>query len=70
MMLDVGDGVWSQAYQQYVKVIESSGLWGQSFYRVWLQQQDSVLKASSGDLSKVSMDKSPNPHFFAYIGRS
>ncbi|HCG6379156.1 TPA: DEAD/DEAH box helicase [Vibrio parahaemolyticus] len=63
-----GDWAWSQAHQQYVKVIESSGLWGQSFYRVWLQQQDSVVKVSSDDLSKTSMDKSPSPHFFSYIG--
>jgi len=67
-LLNVGDWAWSQAHQQYVKVIESSGLWGQSFYRVWLQQQDSVVKVPSGDLSKVSMDKLPSPHFFSYIG--
>ncbi|MDF4751233.1 SNF2-related protein, partial [Vibrio parahaemolyticus] len=44
------------------------GLWGQSFYRVWLQQQDSVVKVPSGDLTNTSMDKSPSPHFFSYIG--
>lgn len=58
-LLNVGNWAWSQAHQQYVKVIESSGLWGQSFYRVWLQQQDSVVKVSSDDLSKTSMNKSP-----------
>ena len=46
-MWQVGDWAWSQAHQQYVKVIETGGLWGQQFYRVWLQQQDVVLKGNS-----------------------
>ncbi|WP_454751440.1 DEAD/DEAH box helicase [Citrobacter freundii] len=49
-MWQVGDWAWSQAHQQYVKVIESAGLWGQQYYRVWLQQQDVVLKALDTDL--------------------
>ena len=49
-MWQVGDWAWSQAHQQYVKVIESAGLWGQQFYRVWLQQQDVVLKVLDTDL--------------------
>jgi hypothetical protein len=44
------DWAWSQAHQQYVKVIETAGLWGQQFYRVWLQQQDVVLKVLDTDL--------------------
>ena len=50
-MWQVGDWAWSQAHQQYVKVIETAGLWGQQFYRVWLQQQDVVLKVPADDLS-------------------
>ncbi|MGU5727061.1 hypothetical protein [Aeromonas caviae] len=50
-MWQVGDWAWSQAHQQYVKVIETAGLWGQQFYRVWLQQQDVVLKVPAADLS-------------------
>lgn len=42
-MWQVGSWAWSQAHQLYVKVIETAGLWGQQFYRVWLQQQDVVL---------------------------
>lgn len=49
-MWQVGDWAWSQAHQQYVKVIDSAGLWGQQFYRVWLQQQDVVLKVLDTDL--------------------
>ena len=49
-MWQVGSWAWSQAHQQYVKVIETAGLWGQQFYRVWLQQQDIVLKVLNTDL--------------------
>lgn len=49
-MWKVGDWAWSQAHQQYVKVIDAAGLWGQQFYRVWLQQQDVVLKVLDTDL--------------------
>lgn len=49
-MWQVGDWAWSLAHQQYVKVIETAGLWGQQFYRVWLQQQDVVLKVLDNDL--------------------
>ncbi|MDD9220206.1 DEAD/DEAH box helicase [Enterobacter kobei] len=49
-MWQVGDWAWSQAHQQYVKVIDAAGLWGQQFYRVWLQQQDVVLKVLDTDL--------------------
>ncbi|MBQ0209701.1 MULTISPECIES: SNF2-related protein [Providencia] len=66
-LLNVVDWAWSQAHQQYVKVIESSDLWGWSFYRLWLQEQDRVVKVPSDDLSRAFMDKSPSPHFFSYI---
>ncbi|MGG8169624.1 helicase-related protein [Klebsiella aerogenes] len=49
-MWQVGDWAWSQAHQQYVKVIESAGLWSQQYYRIWLQQQDVVLKVLDTDL--------------------
>ena len=49
-MLSIGDWAWSQAYQQYAKVIETSGLWGASFYRIWLQQHDRVVKVTADDL--------------------
>ncbi|EMN9019191.1 DEAD/DEAH box helicase family protein [Morganella morganii] len=49
-MWQVGEWAWSKAHQQYVKVIETAGLWGQQFYRVWLQQQDVVLKVLDTDL--------------------
>ena len=67
-LLNVGDWAWSQAHQQYVKVIESSGLWGQSFYRVWLQQQDSVVKVFSDDLTRSNIELTPSPNFLSYIG--
>lgn len=54
MMWQVGDWAWSQAHQQYVKIIETAGLWGQQFYRVWLQQQDVVLKVQDTDLHPIA----------------
>ena len=49
-MFQIGDWVWSKAYQQYGKVIDHSGLWGKAFYRLWLQQQDQVVKVPVNDL--------------------
>ncbi|EOX3448207.1 DEAD/DEAH box helicase [Vibrio metoecus] len=66
--LQVGEWAWSQAHQQHVKVIESSALWGQSFYRVWLQQQDSVVKVPAKDLSQATNILTPSAHYITYIG--
>lgn len=66
-MFEVGEWAWSQAHQQHVKVIESSGLWGQSFYRVWLQQQDSVVKVRAGDLTQPTKELPISEHFLSYL---
>jgi SNF2 family DNA or RNA helicase len=66
-MFEVGEWAWSQAYQQHVKVIENSGLWGKSFYRVWLQQQDSVVKIVADDLVHVNKQHESNKHFISYV---
>mgnify|MGYP001317083799 CR=1 FL=1 len=66
-MFEVGEWAWSQAHQQHVKVIESSGLWGQSFYRVWLQQQDSIVKVRAGDLTQPTKEHPISQHFLSYI---
>lgn len=68
VLLQVGEWAWSQAHQQHVKVIESSALWGQSFYRVWLQQQDSVVKVPAKDLSQATNILMPSAHYITYIG--
>ncbi|HGS5440158.1 TPA: DEAD/DEAH box helicase [Vibrio cholerae] len=67
-LLRIGSWAWSQAHQQYVKVIESSALWGQSFYRVWLQQQDSVVKVPAKDLTQATNILTPSAHYITYIG--
>lgn len=66
-MWQVGDWAWSQAHQQYVKVIETAGLWGQQFYRVWLQQQDVVLKVPAVDLSSRPAQPVVTAEAFCYL---
>ena len=66
-LLRIGSWAWSQAHQQHVKVIESSALWGQSFYRVWLQQQDSVVKVPAKDLTLSTSLQPPSAHYATYI---
>ena len=66
-MFDVGEWTWSKSHQQHVKVIENSGLWGQSFYRVWLQQQDSVVKVVADDLVHADTKQEPSEHFISYV---
>ena len=57
-MFAIGDWAFSRAHQQYARVIETSGLWGSSFYRIWLQQQDRVVKVASDDLQNPSQVQS------------
>ncbi|HDY85181.1 MAG TPA: helicase [Methylophaga sp.] len=66
-MFNVGDWAWSKSYQQNVKVIENAVLWGQSFYRIWLQQQDVLVKVSSDDLTSPNEASSTDVHFISYI---
>lgn len=66
-MWQVGDWAWSQAHQQYVKVIETAGLWGQQFYRVWLQQQDVVLKVPAVDLTSRPAQPVVTAEAFCYL---
>ncbi|HGE8242508.1 SNF2-related protein [Aeromonas veronii] len=66
-MWQVGDWAWSQAHQQYVKVIETAGLWGQRFYRVWLQQQDVVLKVPAVDLTPRPAHPVVTAEAFCYL---
>ncbi|BDS29426.1 hypothetical protein [Aeromonas caviae] len=66
-MWQVGDWAWSQAHQQYVKVIETAGLWGQQFYRVWLQQQDVVLKVLAANLSQRPAQPVVTVETFCYL---
>ena len=66
--LQVGEWAWSQAHQQHVKVIESAALWGQRFYRVWLQQQDSVVRVPAKDLTHATSLLTPSTHYVTYIG--
>ncbi|WP_287867834.1 helicase-related protein [Aeromonas sp.] len=66
-MWQVGDWAWSQAHQQYVKVIETAGLWGQRFYRVWLQQQDVVLKVPAVDLTPRPAQPVVTAEAFCYL---
>lgn len=49
-MFEIGDWAWSQAHQQYARVIEVSRLWDSNFYRIWLQQRDQVVKVAADDL--------------------
>ncbi|WP_351010391.1 helicase-related protein [Shewanella sp. S1-58-MNA-CIBAN-0166] len=65
--LNVGEWAWSLAHQQHVKVIENSGLWGQNFYRVWLQQQDSVVKVPGDDLLSSRYGRNVDAHFISYM---
>lgn len=70
-MLQIGDWAWSQAYQQYARVIETAGLWGAAFYRIWLQQHDQVVKVPADDLLlPAEAQQAPNEgtgHFISWL---
>jgi len=64
---NTGQWAWSQSYQQLAKIIESSVLWDASYYRIWLQQQDTVVKVPADDLLDADQNQNISAHFLNYM---
>lgn len=49
------------------KVIEKQTLWGQLFYRVWLPDQDAIVRVSADQLKPLEEACFDNPSYISYI---
>jgi len=67
LKFNTGDWAWSQSYQQLAKIIESSALWNANYYRIWLQQQDTIVKVPVDDLISPEEKQDISAHFITYL---
>ena len=60
---------YSTIHKSVCKVVDEQTLWGQTVYRVWLPNQDAVVRVSQSDLQCLSSSLQPNieSHRIAYI---
>jgi superfamily II DNA or RNA helicase len=66
-MFEVGLWVWSSAHRQAAKIIDSSSLWGKSYSRLWLPQNDLVVRVSNEYLSALNEATITTPGQISYI---
>ncbi len=60
---------YSTIYKSACKVVDEQTLWGQTVYRVWLPNQDAVVRVLQSDLQPLSSDLHPEieSHRVGYI---
>jgi SNF2 family DNA or RNA helicase len=62
--------LWSEEHRQLCKVIETQTLWGNTFYRIWLPNQDTVVRTRADKLKPLSDANITTPASIAYIATS
>ena len=62
--------LWSEEHRQLCKVIETQTLWGNTFHRIWLPNQDTVIRVSADKLKPLSDAAITTPAVIAYIATS
>jgi len=68
ILLKLGDWVWSQQYQQVCRIIDEQDLWDEKIYRVWISDQDTVVRVKSDQLKPLYDHCARiNSHQIAYI---
>jgi len=63
------DGNWYHSidYNELCKVIETQTLWGETFCRVWLPQQNTVVRVPANRLRPATEAKIGSPDYIAYV---
>lgn len=46
--------LWSEEHQQLCKIVETQTLWGNTFHRIWLPNQDTVVRVRADKLKPLS----------------
>ena len=54
MIWAIGDWVWHSDSQALCQVVDAQHLWGQSTYRVWLPNSDTVVRAPTHRLEPLA----------------
>ncbi len=67
LKFNIGDWAWSNSYQQLAQIIDKSSLWKTFYYRIWLQQQDTVVKVSTDDLVSPEEKQDISANFITYL---
>ena len=61
-----GSWLWSEEHGQCL-VIETQTLWGDTFHRVWLPTQDTVIRIPAGKLKPLTEAGVISPSGIAYV---
>ena len=62
-----GEWFYSAQHHQLCKVLGSESLWGEKFYRVWLVDQDTVVRIPDEFLKPLDEIEPPNSAAIAYV---
>jgi SNF2 family DNA or RNA helicase len=58
---------WSEEHQQLCKVVETQTIWGNTFHRVWLPNQDTIVRISANQLKPLTEAKLISSAGITYI---
>jgi superfamily II DNA or RNA helicase len=64
---DSGSWVYCSQYQQVCKIIETQNLWGDTICRVWLPNQNAVVRVREDELKPVDETGMATPAHIAYV---
>ncbi len=59
--------LWSEEHQQLCKIVETQTLWGNTFHRIWLPNQDTVVRVRADKLKPLSDAEITTPASIVYI---
>jgi len=65
--MNSGDWVYSITYQSISKVIETQTFWGETFCRVWLPLQNSVVRLRADQLLPIEQSPPQSADYVSYI---
>src|SRR5690242_11365535 len=55
----IGDWAWHVATEKACRVVDVQDVWGEATFRVWLPDDDRVVRARAGDLARLE-DHAPS----------
>ena len=65
--MENGEWFYSSQHRQLCKVLDSESLWGENFYRVWLVDQNTVVRIPEEFLKPLDELEPPNSAAIAYV---
>ncbi|MCK9221198.1 MAG: DEAD/DEAH box helicase [Limnochordia bacterium] len=65
--IEVGSWIFSTEHRQWCQVIDTQKLWGNTSYRVWLPEQDAVLRINAEDVRTMDELDLPSADQLTYV---